>query len=149
MVALTDEPLLGGSSWNNFISVNGGPPNGILSYMRAVSPGWLETMKIPLIDGRDFLPSDARPRAALVNETFAKVYFDGVDPVGKSFDLSLDEGVRLRYQIVGFVADVRYKSLRGAILPQLYVPFHSVDDSGAARKKSSGTLLVRTSGPVP
>jgi len=149
MVALTDEPLLGGSSWNNFISVNGGPPNGILSYMRAVSPGWLETMRIPLIDGRDFLPSDTHPGAALVNETFAKVYFDGVNPVGKSFDLSFDEGVRLRYQIVGFVGDVRYKSLREPILPQLYVPFRSVDDGGATRKKSGGALLVRTSGPNP
>jgi putative ABC transport system permease protein len=149
MVALADEPLLGGSSWNNFISVNGGPPNGILSYMRAVSPGWLETMKIPLIDGRDFLPSDTHPGAALVNETFAKVYFDGVDPVGKSFDLSFDEGVRLRYQIVGFVGDVRYRNLREPILPQLYVPFHSVDDSGTARMKSGGALLVRTSSPNP
>jgi putative ABC transport system permease protein len=149
MVALADEPLLGGGSWNNFISVNGGPPNGILSYMRAVSPGWLETMKIPLIDGRDFLPNDTHPGAALVNQTFAKVYFDGVDPVGKSFDLSFDEGVRLRYRIVGFVGDVRYKSLREPILPQLYVPFHAVDDGGAARKKSGGALLVRTSGTNP
>jgi predicted permease len=145
MVALTDEPLLGGSSWNNFISVNGAPPNGILSYMRAVSPGWLETMKIALIDGRDFRPNDAHPGAALVNETFAKVYFDGVDPVGKSFDLSFDEGTRLRYQIVGYVGDVRYKSLREPLLPQLYVPFHSVDARGAARKKGAATLLVRTS----
>ncbi|HTF24494.1 MAG TPA: ADOP family duplicated permease [Candidatus Limnocylindria bacterium] len=144
-VALADEPLLGAGSWNNFISVNGAPPNGILSYMRAVSPGWLETMKIPLIDGRDFLPSDAHPGSALVNETFAKVYFDGLDPVGKTFDLSFDEGVRLRYQIVGLVGDVRYKSLREPILPQLYVPFHSVDATGATVKKTNGTLLVRTS----
>src|SRR6266576_3300341 len=144
-VALADEPLLGGRSWNNFISVNGAPPNGILAYMRAVSPGWLETMKIPLIDGRDLLPSDAHPGSALVNETFAKVYFDGLDPVGKTFDLSFDEGVRLRYQIVGLVGDVRYKSLREPILPQLYVPFHSVDATGATVKKTNGTLLVRTS----
>jgi predicted permease len=144
-VALADEPLLGGGSWNNFISVNGAPSNGILSYMRAVSPGWLETMKIPLIDGRDFLPSDVHPGSALVNETFAKVYFDGLDPVGKTFDLSFDEGVRLRYQIVGLVGDVRYKSLREPILPQLYVPFHSVDATGATVKKTNGTLLVLTS----
>ena len=100
-VAIGDSPLLGGSSWNNFISVNGAPPNGVLAYMRAVSPGWLDVMKIQLIDGRDFRPGDTHPGAALVNETFAKTYFDGVDPVGKSFDLSLDEGVRLRYEIVG------------------------------------------------
>jgi predicted permease len=148
-VALADSPLLGGNSWNNFISVNGGPSNGVLSYMRGVSPGWLEAMKITLIDGRDFRPSDTHPGSALVNETFAKIYFDGVDPVGRTFDLTLDEGVRLRYQIVGYVRDVRYRNLREPILPQLYVPFHSVDDKGVARKKGAGVLLVRTSGLNP
>jgi putative ABC transport system permease protein len=144
-VAMSDSPLLGGSSWNNFVSVNGAPPNGVLSHMRAVSLGWLDTMKIPLLDGRDFRPGDTHPGAALVNETFAKVYFDGVDPVGKSFDLAMDEGGRLRYEIMGLVGDVRYRNLREPILPQFYVPFHFVDDKGAARKKGSGIFLVRTS----
>jgi predicted permease len=144
-VAMADSALLGGSSWNNFISVNGAPPNGVLSYMRAVSPGWLEAMKIPLIDGRDFRPADTHPGAALVNETFAKTYFDGVDPVGKTFDLSL----QLRYEIAGLVGDVRYRNLREPILPQLYVPFHSIDATGAAGKRGSGVLLVRTSGLNP
>jgi putative ABC transport system permease protein len=148
-VALTDSPLLGGSGWNNFISVNGAPPNGVLSYMRAVSPGWLEAMKIPLIDGRDFRPADTHPGAALVNETFAKTYFDGVDPVGKTFDLNMDEGLRLRYEIVGLVGDVRYRNLREPILPQLYVPFRSVDQNGQQRKTAAGILLVRTSGSNP
>src|SRR5580692_2231732 len=144
-VALADSALLGGSSWNNFVSVNGAPPNGVLSYMRAVSPGWLEAMKIQLIDGRDFRPGDAHPGAALVNETFAKTYFDGADPVGKAFDLSLDEGASLHYEIVGYVRDVRYRNLREPILPQLYVPFHSVDGKGASGKRGAGVLLVRTS----
>jgi predicted permease len=144
-VALADSALLGGNGWNNLISVNGAPPNGVLSYMRAVSPGWLEAMKIPLIDGRDFRPSDTQPGSALVNETFAKTYFDGADPVGKTFDLTMDDNVRLRYQIVGLVGDVRYRDLREPILPQLYVPFQSLTASGAAGKKGAGTLLIRTS----
>jgi putative ABC transport system permease protein len=148
-VAIGDSPLLGGSGWNNFISVNGAPPNGVLSYMRAVSPGWLDVMKIRLLDGRDFRPGDTHPGAALVNETFAKTYFDGVDPVGKSFDLSLDEGVRLRYEIVGLVGDARYRNLREPILPQLYVPFHAVDGNGASRKRGAGILLVRTASLNP
>jgi predicted permease len=148
-VAMADSPLLGGSSWNNFISVNGAPPNGVLSYMRAVSPGWLEAMKIPLLDGRDFRSADTHPGAALVNETFAKTYFDGVDPVGKTFDLNMDEGLRLRYEIAGLVGDVRYRNLREPILPQLYVPFHSIDATGRAGKRGSGILLVRTSGLRP
>jgi predicted permease len=148
-VALADSPLLGGSGWNNFISVNGEPPNGVLAYMRAVSPGWLGTMKIALLDGRDFRAGDTHPGAALVNEKFARTYFDGADPVGKSFELSLDEGVRLHYEIVGYVRDVRYRNLREPILPQLYVPFRSVDDKGVTGKKNACVLMVRTSGLNP
>jgi ABC-type antimicrobial peptide transport system permease subunit len=43
------------------------------------------------------------------------------------------------------VRDVRYRNLREPILPQFYVPFHSVDVSGIPRKKGAATLLVRTS----
>jgi putative ABC transport system permease protein len=144
-VALADQPLLGSSSWNNFISVNGAPPNGILAYMRSVSPDWLDTMSIPLMGGRDFRPSDMQPGSAIVNETFARTYFDGADPVGKSIDLAMDEGARVHYQIVGLVGDVCYRDLREPILPQLYVPFHPVDANGASRKKGAAVLLVRTS----
>ena len=56
-----------------------------------------------------------------------------------------DEGGRLRYQIVGYVRDVRYRNLREPILPQFYVPFPSGDAVGAPRKKGGATLLVRTS----
>ena len=144
-IALADQALLSGNSWNNFVSVNGAPSNGILSYMRAVSPGWLDTMKISLLDGRDFQPSDKNLGSALVNETFAKVYFDGVDPLGKTFDLATDEGIRVRYEVVGLVGDVRYRNLREPILPQFYVPFPSGWADGKPRKTGGGTLLVRTS----
>jgi len=146
-VALADEALLGGSSWNNFVSIHGGAPNGVLSYMRAVSPGWLDAMKIGLIDGRDFRVGDTHPGSAIVNETFAKTYFDGVDPVGKSFELVMDEGLRLPYQIVGYVHDVRYRDLREPMLPQFYVPFHFVDEHGQLRKRGGGILVVQTKSP--
>jgi hypothetical protein len=69
--------------------------------------------------------------------------------VGKTFDLTLDDNVRLRYQIVGLVGDVRYRDLREPILPQLYVPFHSIDADRTPRKKGAGIFLVRTSGRLP
>jgi predicted lysophospholipase L1 biosynthesis ABC-type transport system permease subunit len=80
-----------------------------------------------------------------VNQTFARSYFDGANPVGKSIDLMMDDRVRLHYQIVGLVGDVRYKDLREPILPQLYVPFHSVDAKGAPGRKREAALLVQTS----
>jgi putative ABC transport system permease protein len=145
-VSLTDEPLLGGTNWNNFVSVNGMPPNGVLSCMRRVSPGWLETMKIPLLDGRDFLRSDAYPGPALVNEAFAKTYFNGEDPVGRPFDMVFSGNIRQRFQAVGLVGDVRYLNLREPIVPQVYVPFFMVDAQGVPRPMDYGKVLVRTVG---
>jgi len=57
-VALAGWPLLGGGAWNGFVSVNGAPPGPVLAYFLSVSPGWVDAMKIPLIDGRDFRAGD-------------------------------------------------------------------------------------------
>jgi hypothetical protein len=78
-VALASSALLAGWSWNNFISVNGASPNGVLAYLLQASPGWTEAMRIPLIDGRDFHPGDTYPGVAIVNRTFARTYFKGED----------------------------------------------------------------------
>jgi predicted permease len=149
-VALASAALLGGWSWNNSISVNGAPPNGVLAYFLSVSPGWIEAMKIPFLDGRDFRPSDTSPGAAIVNETFAKEYFNGENPIGKSFEMVTDEGPRFRYEVVGLVRDVRYQNMREPILPQAYYPFRSLDAKGAFRAtRGSATFIVRTANSNP
>ena len=64
-VAQAGWPLLDGSSWNSSIATNGGPPSVDLAYFLNISPGWPETMRIPLLDGRDFRNSDAFPMPPL------------------------------------------------------------------------------------
>ena len=94
-VALASSTLLGGWSWNNFISVNGAPPQRrVWPTCLSASPGWLDTMRIPLLDGRDFRPATPIPVSAIVNQTFAKQYFNGENPVGKSFEMVLGGGPR-------------------------------------------------------
>jgi len=102
-------------------------------------------MKIPLLDGRDFRPSDTSPGAAIVNETFAKAYLNGEDPVGKWFSRSAG----MRYQIVGLVRDARYRSMREPILPVAYVPFQATDATGAFTPVNQGTFIVRTASANP
>ena len=148
-VGLASSVLLGGRSWNNFISVNGAPPNGIVVYLLQASPGWVEAMRIPLIDGRDFLPDDTYPGVAIVNRTFAKAYFNGEDPVGKPFEVVFSGGQRLRFECVGLVGDVTYRDIREPILPQAYFPFHSIDAKGALQPIGQGTFIVRTSSANP
>ena len=148
-VGLASSVLLGGWNWNNFISVNGAPPNGVVVYLLQASPGWINAMKIPLIDGRDFRPGDTLPGVALVNQTFAKAYFNGEDPVGKPFEVVFSGGLRLRFEAVGLVGDVTYRDIREPILPQAYFPFHSIDAKGALRPTGQGTFIVRTSSSNP
>jgi predicted permease len=148
-VAIADGALLGGLGWNNLVSVNGAPPNGIVVYLLQVSPGWIDAMKIPLADGRDFRAADTYPGAALVNQAFAKAYFNGEDPVGKPFEVVFSGGMHLRFEAVGLVGDVTYNDIRGPMLPQAYFPFQSVDAKGASVAKADGTFIVRTSSANP
>ena len=142
-VALAGWPLLSGTGSNGFVAVNGGPAHELLAYFLPVSPRWLDTMKIPLIDGRDLRPSDTYPGAAIVNEAFAKEYFQGQNPVGKSFERTYY--AHRPFEIVGLVRDARYRNLREPITPTAYVPIRFPDDDRADRI----TFLVRTSGPNP
>jgi predicted permease len=148
-VALADQPLLGPVGWNNLVSIDGAPPNGILVNMLSVSPGWVEAMKIPLLDGREFGPRDTYPGSSIVNESFARTYLHGENPVGRTFEIVFSGGSRLRFQAVGLVGDVRYRTMREPILPQVYVPFRSVDANGAPRERGDGMLIVRTANPNP
>jgi predicted permease len=148
-VGMAGGTLLGGLGWNNLVSVNGAPPNGVVVYLLQASPGWIDAMKIPLIDGRDFRPGDVLPGVALVNQTFAKAYFNGEDPVGKPFEVVFSGGLRLHFEAVGLVGDVTYRDIREPFLPQAYFPFHSVDAQGALRPIGQGTFIVRTVGANP
>jgi len=118
----------------------------VLTYFLNVSDGWRDTMKLKLIAGRDFLPEDVTPGAALVNEAFAKEYFHGENPVGRSF---LRERNAAPYRIVGWVADAPYRSIHEPILPVAYVPFRQVDSAGAPRSYGHASLIIRTAGVNP
>lgn len=149
MAALASWPLLDGNSVNSYVSINGALPSPPLAYFLRVSPGWIDTMNIALVDGRDFLPSETAPGAAIVNESFAKTYFNGEDPVGKTFARSEDQGVRRNFQIVGLVRDTRYRLLREPNLPVAYIPFQGVRANGDWVRENWGTFIVRTSSTNP
>ncbi len=139
-VALADWPLLSKwNAWNGFVSINGAPPGPVLAYFLSVSPGWITTMKVKLVDGRDFRPNETSPGAALVNETFAKQFFERENPVGRTLAKGSD-----RYTIVGVVADVPYNSVREPILPVAYVPFRGIFPDGSLQPRGDAAFMVRT-----
>lgn len=139
-VAIADVPLFGGSTSNGFVSTGGKQPSPVLALFLSVSPGWLQTMRIPLLEGRDFRRNDAAPGSALVNLAFAKEYFGGEDPVGKSFT----RGKQV-YRVIGLVANAQYRSAREPNEPIAYIPLRS-DPTGGLRR---ATFVVRTRNSNP
>jgi predicted permease len=150
-VGLSRWALLSGSGWNQYVWANGRSPDASIAdpYFHAVSPGWLDTMTIPLLDGRDFRAGETYPNVAIVNQAFALRYFDGQNPVGKMFEKLQGRTRRVRVAIVGYVRDARYADMREPIRPTVYVPFRRFDDSGVLESPARGTFVVRTAGADP
>jgi predicted permease len=95
-----------------------------------IDGGYLDVLGIPIVAGRNFQAGDATRNVALVNESMAKRYFDGANPVGKSLIIG-----KRSLEIVGEVRDAYLNYLDG-VGPQLFEPF-----SGT----TTPTLLVRSS----
>jgi len=144
-VSLAAWPLMGGTLQAVSVSVDGGPLSEQPTYTLSVAPGWINTMKIPLLGGRDLRADEARPSVALVNEEFAKEYFNGGDPVGKSFEQPVGRGKLGRIEIVGLVGNAKYDNMRQPVNATIYVPFGSIDGAGEPRPQGRASFIVRTS----
>ena len=149
-VAMTTWPPMSGESWVGEISIGGAAPSDVLTDLLAVSPGWMEEMKIPFLDGRDFRREETYPNAAIVNQAFANQFFRGEDPVGMRFEMVASSGGRSSVEIAGFVKDARSRdNLRLPIRPTAYVPFSAVDAAGTPQLRGRGTFVVRTHSANP
>jgi putative ABC transport system permease protein len=121
------------------------------THFRSVSAGYFDAMSIAVLRGRAFTGHDdgAAERVAIVNDTMARRYWPGEDPVGRRLALDLEAmkffpdrppvldvqgGMRV---IVGVVRDVRHGSLDAAPVPEMYIPY-------LQKPAISMTLVMRT-----
>ena len=107
--------------------------------IRVVSPGYLETMQIPIVAGRGFEARDevgqrGHPRSILVSESFAERYWPGQDPLGKRIG-----SPEWRMTVVGVAGDVRYTGLEAAPTVDVYYPQRLFPQPAI-------TLVTRTAG---
>jgi predicted permease len=119
------------------------PPPGRESgaALRPVSPGYFETVRIPLLSGRLLAAADDSGAAdvAVVNQAFVRENFPDRDPLGGRVRITVDMGFGSPFwTIVGVVGDVRSSSLTAQPRPEVYVP-HGRMGAGYL------TLNVRTS----
>jgi predicted permease len=98
--------------------------------VRGISPDYFATLGAKLLRGRRFDESEDRskPPVAIINETLARKYFPGEDPIGKQLGSFSDS--RVPMEIVGLVEDLREGPLDAAIPPVIYVPFNQDNDNG-------------------
>ena len=122
--------LFTGSGRNKGVRIPGRTIDGYMPWYLPVSPGFLQTMRIPLIAGRDLEWRDAQPEqptAVIVNESFAHRYFPGESAVGKRF-LRVDGGaVLVEQEVVGVARDAKYTDLREPAPPTVYDPYRPQD----------------------
>ena len=127
--AVSSTRLLTGGGWaTGIVGIGDGPMVRLravgrpLLWLNATTPGWFETMGVPLRSGRDFVAADrvgSQP-VAIVNEAFVRQYLPGMQPIGQTVRPGPDEGVR--YEIVGVVGDSVYTTPREGMLATMYVP---------------------------
>ena len=134
------------NSGNVSIEGQGDPPDEerIEVTFDAVTPGYFDVLGIPVLAGRDVLPSDdaEAPPVTIVNAAMARRYWGSADDaVGRRFKFGDQDGDGTWYTVAGVVGDARRTSLEQAARPSAYFPH-----SQAAFR--SMTLVVRARGPL-
>ncbi|HUI83386.1 MAG TPA: ABC transporter permease [Candidatus Binatia bacterium] len=119
------------------------PGDDFVEAVGIVTPGFFRALRIPLIAGREFQPTDdsRAPIVAIVNQAFARKYFPGQDPIGKRIKPGLGDDItnNVPRQIVGVVGDVKGKTLTAAMEPRYYLPYRQAIIF-------SPPLIIRTAG---
>ena len=109
-----------------------------------VTPGYFDTFQTPLVSGREFVPSDnaAGQPVAIINESFARVHFPGVDAMGRQFKRIRPETQEPWLTIVGVVPDLLMEGIgnNNASPVGYYIPIAQSDVGNSVR------IAVRTRG---
>jgi putative ABC transport system permease protein len=148
--ALSVVTPVSGSTWNNLFEFSHPPDlpeRERIANVNHVSPGFFAALRTRIIAGRDFTEADrdGAPRVVIVNESFARKYFGGQNPVGRTFGQpGLGEDTRKTFEIVGYVQDATYRSLREPFSPTVYYPLLQGDGA-----PSSVSVTVRAAGGSP
>jgi len=144
--AIANNPLLTGGSWNMQMTIQA--DRRITTdrevYLNAVSPEFFTTLGTRIVAGRDFVARDTLPAGeggvcvAIVNQDFAKRYFNGRSPLGAHVGLGSGPDAKAAVEIVGVASNISYRGVREE-REQAYFPLVSCATSG-------GTFYVRIRG---
>ena len=137
--------------WSSNFTIEGMPEKTALSphvYKELVGPNYFGTQGIPIISGRDIGPQDGpgTPLVTVINESMAKKFFAGVNPIGRRFSLGSPFRSQEAMTIVGVAANARYYSLREQIPPMEFCAALQVPDEDSHNAAFARLIEVRTAG---
>ncbi len=127
-VALAVVAPLDFDEWDSSVAVEGytaKPGEDMNPWVNYVSPGFFETLKIPMYGGRDFTDRDrlGAAKVAIVNEKFARHYFGSRSAIGRHIGMGGDPGTKTDIEIIGVVRDTKYQTLRAPAPRQVFFPY--------------------------
>src|ERR1700735_2992194 len=125
-------PVSGGGSIIHF-NITGRPPKSphefVAAGYRTITPNYLETLGVPLLQGRFFTPADndKSPAVVIINATMARTFFPNENPLGKRLQLgALPEQEVPTMEIVGVAGDV-HSGLDTEPQAEMYLPYRQAD----------------------
>jgi putative ABC transport system permease protein len=142
---------VGSGDWS--FDIEGRPRNGSRYPGAAdwfvVTPGYFESLRIPLRRGRLPLSSDSEsaPEVIFINETTARTLFPDADPVGRRIRLARSRGLEQPWRtIAGVVGDVRHRGLDSPARPEMFIPYEQFLHFSVGAQARAMSLVVRTEG---
>jgi predicted permease len=119
-------PLFGGSDLYAPLRIYDyapAPDEDVRARFNSVSPGYFETVGMTLVNGRGIEERDTEnaPQSAVINETMARRYFPGGNPIGKMMEITAGPTKGKPIEIVGVVRDAKYNNLRAEVKPMFYI----------------------------
>ncbi|OLD45004.1 MAG: hypothetical protein AUI63_05995 [Gemmatimonadetes bacterium 13_1_40CM_2_60_3] len=141
---------VGDGGWNQWILTDWSralTAHDSLSWSNCVSPGFFQTLRMPLLAGRDFNSGDTKtsPSVAIVNQTLARRFFPNLNPIDKTFWI-VDRGGNPGppVEVVGLVKDAKYWSVREDSDPTAFFP---ATQAPAIAMFEAETFELRTATP--
>jgi predicted permease len=133
--ALSKPGVLSGTYMGDNITAKGGAQTAVAILLAGA--GYLPTLRIPFLRGRDFSPADRRGSqpVAIVNQRLAAQFWPGQDPIGKYFDAWDVKNIA----VIGVAGNSKYQDVREETQPIAYLDFDQMPGSG-------GTLSIRCRG---
>jgi predicted permease len=142
-------PMAGGGATIHFNRTAHPPKNPgeyVMAGYRAVTPGYLGALGVSLQRGRMLEPrdTDAAPRVVVINESMAREFFPGADPLGQRIQLGTEASEDSpTIEIVGIVGDVKQAFDAGS-KAEMFVPYDQYPDEILAGMYLNTALVVRT-----